>query len=220
MHTRFLMLSILLLTGLNLNAQEHKNQKRWGIQFGYGTQQTKPFHLLDYDFEQAYVIGQLLLKKTAFKNINVDIIAEGGYYLSTHQLINKWFTTTEYFKDFPANFQYEMLQKKDIHQLAMHLGTEISVFLNPKMQLYAYAAIGPMWVSQQTERLAKGLAFSDNIGFGIKRKLSAKTWLNATVVVRHESNANLKFPNSGHNTLGIRLGAVFNLTSQQKAVKQ
>ena len=73
-----------------------------------------------------------------------------------------------------------------------------------------------MWTSQQTERLAKGIAFSDNIGLGVKFKLSNRMWLSNLVIIRHESNANLKFPNSGHNTLGVRMGAVFNLTAPQK----
>ena len=67
-----------------------------------------------------------------------------------------------------------------------------------------------MWTSQQTERLAAGLAFSDNIGFGLKLKYNEHFWISSTLVLRHESNADLKFPNSGHNTVGVRLGLLFN----------
>lgn len=190
----------------------------WGVHFGYGTQQTAPFHLLDYDFEQVYVLAQLELKSIRYKKFDIYFLAEGGYYLAQHQLINKWFTTTESFKDFPDDFQQQMLAEKSIHQVVFHAAMEVTHFLNPKTQLFGYAAIGPMWTSQQTERLAKGLAFSDNIGLGVKFKLSNRMWLSNLVVIRHESNANLKFPNSGHNTLGVRMGMVFNLTAPQKGV--
>lgn len=220
MRVLFLHFFCLFLANAALNAQEHHNPARWGIQFGYGTQQTKPFHSTDYDFIQGYVIGHILLKKINFKKVNIDFIAEGGYYLSSHQLINKWFTTTAFFKDFPEDFQQQMLQKKTIHQVVGHLGAELYHFITSKTQLYGYVALGPMWVSQVTERLASGLAFSDNVGLGVKLKLTQKMWLNSTLVIRHESNANLKFPNSGHNTLGIRLGVVFNLTPPQKEPAQ
>lgn len=217
MRVCFLLFLFFLLTVVG-HAQAEATNMRWGIQLGYGTQQTKPFHSLDYDFEQKFVLAHILLKKFKLNKINIDLIGEGGYYLSSHQLVNKWFTTTAFFKDFPEDFQQQMLRKKAIHQIVGHIGVEVYHFINPKTQIYGYAALGPMWVSQETERLASGLAFSDNLGIGVKLKLNHKMWLNTTLVIRHESNANLKFPNSGHNTLSVRTGVVFNLIVPQKAL--
>ncbi len=214
------LLFVLCFIFSNLTAQHIKKPKYWGIHFGYSTQQTEPFHSNDYDLEQGHVLGQLRLKNYTFKKAKIQFLAEGGYYYAQHQLINKWFTSTELFKDFPEDFHQEMLQKKPIHKLVFHAAVEIAQYLNPKTQVFGYAAIGPMWTSQQTERLAKGFAFSDNIGVGVKFKISRKIWLSNMVIIRHESNANLKFPNSGHNTLGVRLGIVFNLTAPQKGVAQ
>ena len=67
-----------------------------------------------------------------------------------------------------------------------------------------------MWTSQETERLAAGFAFSDNIGLGVKVKYKQNFWISSALILRHESNANLKFPNSGHNSVGLRLGMMFN----------
>lgn len=211
---------ILCFIFFNLTAQDIKNSKRWGIHFGYSTQQTVPFHLSDYDLEQGHVLGQLRLKNYTLKKIELQLIAEAGYYYAQHQLMNNWFTSTEFFNHFPESFHQEMLQKKTIHQVAFHAAFELAYYLNPKTQVFGYAAIGPMWTSQLTERLAKGFAFSDNIGVGVKFKLSKKMWFSNMVIIRHESNANLKFPNSGHNTLGVRLGVVVNPTAQQKGVAQ
>lgn len=196
--------------------QEAKLPRHWGIHFGYGTQQTAPFNSLEYTFEQVHMLGQFELKSIGYKKFNLQFLAEGGYYCARHQLINKWFTTTEFFKDFPDDFQQNMLEKKYVHQVIFHAAVEITRFITPKTQLFGYAAIGPMWTSKQTERLAKGFAFSDNIGLGLKFKLIKNMWLSSLVFLRHESNANLQFPNSGHNTLGVRMGVVFNLTAPQK----
>lgn len=216
----FLLTLFCFLTVFNTHAQKKDEikPKRWGIQFGYGTQQTAPFHNPDYFFEQGAIIGQVELKKLAYKKIQLSLLAEGGYFKSTHQLLNKWFTTTDYFKDFPADFQQRMLKRKNIHQVAFHVAVEASYQIHSQVNLFASAAIGPLWGFQQTERLAKGLAFSDNFALGISFKLSKNTWLSNAVIIRHESNADLKFPNSGHNTIGIRTGVVFNLTAPQRAL--
>ena len=103
-----------------------------------------------------------------------------------------------------------MLAEKDIHQFAAHLGVTFNWLLNPKIAVFGYGSIGPMWTSQLTERLAAGFAFSDNIGVGLKVKYRKNIWISSTLVLRHESNADLKFPNSGHNTIGLRLGLVLN----------
>ena len=102
------------------------------------------------------------------------------------------------------------LTEKNIHQLAAHLGVSLNWFINPKIAVFGYGSIGPMWTSQLTERLAAGFAFSYNIGLGVKVKYKEHFWVSNTLVIRHESNADLKFPNSGHNSVGLRLGLVFN----------
>ena len=218
MRIYFIFFLCLILT--KISAQNEKKLKPWGLHFGYSTQQIAPFNLPDYEFTQGHILGQLSLKKYAYKKVDIHFMAEGGYYHAQHKLINKWFTSTTYFDHFPDSFHQEMLQHKSIHQVVLHAGVEITHFLNPKTQLFGYAAIGPMWTSQQTERLASGFAFSDNFGMGVKFKLTKNTWLSNLLVIRHESNANLAFPNSGHNTLGMRVGVVFNLIAPQKDVMQ
>ena len=114
------------------------------------------------------MLGHLRLQQFQLGGFEVDILSELGYYFSKHQLRNKWFTTTTYFDGFPDDFQEKMLADKDIHQFAAHLGVSFNWFLNPKIAVFGYGSIGPMWTSQLTERLAAGFAFSDNIGVGLK----------------------------------------------------
>lgn len=205
------LLSLLFFISFQIvSAQEKPNPLYWGIQIGHSTQQIYPLKDKDYKLTQHHVIGHISLNQFQLGDFKLDILSELGYYFSKHQLLNKWFTTTTYFDDFPEDFQQKMLAKKTIHQLAAHLGMTFNWHFNPRVAVFGYGSIGPMWTSQQTERLAAGLAFSDNIGLGIKVKYNEYFWISSTLVLRHESNADLKFPNSGHNTVGVRLGLLFN----------
>jgi len=203
--------ALLVLSAFHIvAAQEEPTPPDWGIHIGYASQQAFPFDNEDYTLTQHHILGHLRLQQFQLGSFKVDILSELGYYFSKHQLLNKWFTTTSFFDDFPADFQEYAMTEKNIHQLAAHLGMTFNWFLNPKIAVFGYSSIGPMWTSKLTERLAAGVAFSDNVGLGFKIQYNERLWISSTLVLRHESNADLKFPNSGHNTTGLRLGLVFN----------
>ncbi|MBL20213.1 MAG: hypothetical protein CMC82_10430 [Flavobacteriaceae bacterium] len=210
MRISYLRLLLSLFTFQIVAGQEEQSPPDWGIHLGYATQQAFPFNSEDYKLTQHHILGHLRLQQYQLGGFKVDVLSELGYYFSKHQLRNKWFTTTSYFDDFQDNFQEKMLTEKNIHQLAAHLGVSFNWFISPKIAVIIYGSTGPMWTSQLTERLAAGFAFSDNIGLGMKVKYKEHFWVSSTLLIRHESNANVKFPNSGHNSVGFRLGLVFN----------
>ena len=86
-------------------AQEASGSPDWGIHIGYATQQAFLFDKEDYKLTQHHILGHLRLQQFQLGSFKVDVLSELGYYLSKHQLLNKWFTTTSYFDDFPADFQ-------------------------------------------------------------------------------------------------------------------
>ena len=210
MHISYLLVLPIILTFQIVAGQEESSPSNWGIHVGYATQQAFPFKNKDYKFTQNNILGCLRLQQFRLGSFKVDVLSELGYYFSKHQLRNKWFTTTSNFNDFPENFQEKMLVEKNIHQLAAHLGVTLNWFLSSRIAVFGYGSVGPMWTSQETERLAAGFAFSDNIGLGVKVKYKQNFWISSALILRHESNANLKFPNSGHNSVGLRLGMIFN----------
>ncbi len=193
-----------------VKGQEKPTLTDWGVQIGNSTQQIYLLKDKDYKLIQHHVIGHISLNQFQLEDFKLDILSELVYYFSKHQLLNKWFTTTTYFDDFPEDFQQKMLAKKTIHQLAAHLGITFNWHFNARVAVFVYGSIDTMWTSQQTERLTAGLVFSDNIGFGLKLKYNEHFWISSTLVLRHESNADLKFPNTGNNTFGVRLGLLFN----------
>tara|TARA_Y200000002_G_scaffold231362_1_gene191014 strand:- start:1627 stop:2259 length:633 start_codon:yes stop_codon:yes gene_type:complete len=210
MHISYLRLLPIIFTFQIVVGQKESSPSNWGIHVGYATQQAFPFKNKDYTLTQNNILVCLRLQQFQLGSFKVDVLSELGYYFSKHQLRNKWFTTTSNFDDFPENFQEKMLVKKNIYQLATHLGITLNWFLSSKIAVFGYGSVGPMWTSQETERLAAGFAFSDNIGLGMKLKYKKNFWISSVLILRHESNANLKFPNSGHNSVGLRLGVMFN----------
>ncbi len=210
MHISYLRLLPIIFTFQIVAGQKESIPPNWGIHVGYATQQAFPFKNKDYTLTQNNILVCLRLQQFQLGSFKVDVLSELGYYFSKHQLRNKWFTTTSNFDDFPENFQEKMMVEKNIHQLATHLGITLNWFLSSKIAVFGYGSVGPMWTSQETERLAAGFAFSDNIGLGMKLKYKKNFWISSVLILRHESNANLKFPNSGHNSVGLRLGVMFN----------
>ena len=67
---------------------------------------------------------------------------------------------------------------------------------------------GPMISDKETERLAKGFAFSNVIALGISFKVQ-KFEFDIRPNFRHVSNAGLSSPNIGFNTKNIEFGLSF-----------
>lgn len=76
--------------------------------------------------------------------------------------------------------------------------------------LYFYETLssGPHYITANLERQAKGFIFSDNLAVGLFKKLfpDRSLYLNLQAGVRHISNAGLKTPNWGVNTMNFMVG--------------
>ncbi|AOW21999.1 hypothetical protein LPB138_03805 [Urechidicola croceus] len=78
------------------------------------------------------------------------------------------------------------------------------------MSIYAQGSIGPMITDTETERMAKGFAFSDVLSFGLSYKIKTII-LDLRYGVRHVSNAELQQPNSGYNSTNFEFGFLVEL---------
>ncbi len=65
-----------------------------------------------------------------------------------------------------------------------------------------------MITNKETERLAKGFAFSDIFGFGFQYKMDRLVF-EIRPGIRHVSNLDFQFPNCGHNSTTIDFGILF-----------
>jgi hypothetical protein len=76
------------------------------------------------------------------------------------------------------------------------------------LYLYETLSSGPHYITASLEQQAKGFIFSDNLAFGCFKRISSKKslFLHFQTSVRHISNAGLKSPNWGVNTLNFLIG--------------
>lgn len=119
------------------------------------------------------------------------------YYQAQHQLTNPWYKLDErddaYARKIP---QFE--QPKTIREYALNVGFLPTFQIHPNIQLIGLANIGPMYSDTETERLARGIAFSDIAALGVLFQISTLE-IGILSGIRHVSNANLRLPNNGHN---------------------
>jgi hypothetical protein len=99
-----------------------------------------------------------------------------------------------------------------VRPLDIEFGTNIGLRyyqqLSPRFYLYQMLGSGPHYITADLPRQAKGFIFSDNLAVGFFKGVNQKKglFLNVQFRVRHISNAGLKLPNAGVNTLNVLVG--------------
>jgi hypothetical protein len=200
----FLILAINILVILKINGQEVTHSIRTGISFGTGKQPFFPFTSPDYSYKvNGYKVLINYHLKTV-KRISYELQIEPGIYSARHQLLNEYFIQP---KDGPDYLEQREIFKKEktITEYALNIGIQVRYSFKERWSLFVLGSIGPMISDTQTERLAKGFAFSDIIAVGAGYK-TGRVMFEIRPGLRHVSNANLKKPNSGHNSTNIDFG--------------
>lgn len=190
-------------------SQIKKDNLKWGVSYGVGSQSKFPFNSVDYTHEVTFykaLINYTLKHKNKW---SYEISIEPSFNVAKHQLKNKWFIKPE---DSDNYLELRELYTKErtLKEYVLNLGfiTRYSFFKNSS--LYAMGSVGPMIGNIKTERLAKGFAFSDVLGFGASCVIE-KVQLDFRYSLRHTSNLQLKTPNNGHNTTNIEFAILFSL---------
>ncbi len=138
-----------------------------------------------------------------------EITAEASYYKSKHECYNIWH---EYFTS-SSNIEAErarFLPLKDMNEYVLNFGILYRGWLSENLSFYANGSIGPMYIDTGSERLKKGFAFSDIFALGFNYKKNRFS-VDIKTMIRHVSNANLKYPNFGYNAVGFELGTYFEI---------
>lgn len=108
-----------------------------------------------------------------------------------------------------AEPQYNLVwidQKQENFEAGIHFILQPTFRLSEHWKAFLVAGIGPHYFSTHTIAQAKGFIFSDSMGWGVGRLLSAKTFLFINFRIRHLSNANTRLPNLGINTYNFHIG--------------
>jgi hypothetical protein len=198
----FLVINILMIN--QSYAQEDNQLIRLGINYGIGKQQLFPFNSLDYSYNvnSFKVLINYQIKKTELFSFELQF--EPGIYSARHKLLNEYFIQPDRGVDYME--QREIFTKeKTITEYVINVGFQVRYSLREWLSFFVLGNVGPMISDTETERLAKGFAFSDIIAFGGAFKVG-KFVFEIRPGLRHVSNADLQYPNSGHNSSNIDFG--------------
>lgn len=194
---------------IDSTAQIKKENFKFGINYGSGSQNKFPFNLDYYTHDVDFYKVQVNYLWKNKRKWSFEFNLEPAYYVAEHQLLHKWFVRPEDGDNF-LELRDLYTQKRTIKEYVLNLGLLARYKIGNKLSVYSVGSVGPMVSDKATERLAKGFAFSDVLGFGTSYKVG-QVLLDLRYSVRHTSNFEMKKPNSGHNTVNIEFGVLFGL---------
>jgi len=197
-------LIFLLTVNSQLNAQKNKKAIKYGFNYGFGEQGTFPFSDNDYLYELQFYKGQI---NYVFKNkgkFSFEVSFEPSIYITKHQLLNKHFITPNDGDDY-LDQRERLTKKKTMKEYVLGIGIISRYKLVDNLSIYALGSVGPMIIDTETERMAKGFAFSDVFSLGLSYKLNSIT-IDTRYGIRHVSNFQLQNPNSGYNSTNFEIG--------------
>ena len=137
------------------------------------------------------------------ENWDVNLILQPQFQKAQHQLLNEQFITPDE-EDFEF-LREKFTQKKDILLYAFEVALQLRKSIIKNISFEASLGLGAGYISLESERLAKGFTFIENVSLGFAHKINKSEFFLATTV-GHVSNFNIQKPNSGYNILGFELG--------------
>ncbi len=181
-----------------------------GFNVGAATEILFPLTKRDYFYETRFVKLQYQQRLWTRKKWDFELLVEPSYYHATHQLTNLFFIKPS---DAP-NFQElrdKFTQRRTFYELALNIGMKFSLKTDNHWKPYVLLSSGPMVSSIETERLARGFAFSDVLAVGTQYQFGTKWRLDARFALRHNSSAGINRPNLGHNSGGFETGISYKI---------
>lgn len=208
---RFYSILFFFILSFQIFSQENKKSGKaifLGLNYGQASEDHFPFNNPNYFYTTEFFKIQINYL-IADKKLSYELLLEPSIYFSKHQLLNKFFVKPDSPLDTEAQIQ-DFLRLKSFQEYALNIGLILRYDLTGSLSVYALGSVGPMLSTLGTERLKKGFAFSDILGFGFSYKQN-RLLFDVRLSLRHNSNANLYFPNTGHNSLGIESGISYRI---------
>ena len=189
-----------------VNSQEKKinsSLNKVGFLFSSAKQNNILFFDKDYDYKTNAYKFQLFYSIQNGENWDVNLILQPQFQKAQHQLLNEQFITPDE-EDFEF-LREKFTQKKDISLYAFEVALQLRKSIIKNISFEASLGLVAGYISLESERLAKGFTFIENVSLGFAHMINKSEFFLATTV-GHVSNFNIQKPNSGYNILGFELG--------------
>ena len=177
---------------------------KFGIQFSQGNENSFIFDDPDYFYRTNTVKGQIYFPVTNWKTVEVSLIIQPQVQFVKHQLYNEQFVL-------PSEENYlerrqRFTQLKNLSITAIEFSLEAKKKLFNKISIFLQVGLGFSYIDTETERLAKGFTFIENLDLGFDFQMNSKLSVQFFSGVGHVSNLNFQLPNSGYNIFSFGFG--------------
>ena len=203
---KFILLYCFCISSFIFGQEETKTNKKLkkvGFLYNSAKQNNILFFDKDYDYKTNAFKFQFFYNLHQGKNWDFNLILQPQFQIAKHQLLNKFFVTPD-----EPNFEFlieKFIQEKTISLYAFELGFQLRRKLFRKIYFEATLGLGAAYIDVETERLAQGFTFIENLSIGLAHK-----WHSNEVYIGtnlgHVSNFEIQLPNSGYNVFGFEIG--------------
>lgn len=180
-----------------------------GIQFIQGNEQNILFDDPDYFYRTNVIKGQLHFPLTTVRKTTLSLVLQPQIQFAKHQLYNKYFVTPD-----ETNYldkQQQFTQLKNLTLLSLEVGLAAKKKVLNTLSLYAQIGLGFSFINTESERLAKGFTFIENVDLGLEYTINNTSSFQLFTGFGHVSNFNTKQPNSGYNIINTGIGYLYKL---------
>lgn len=177
--------------------------KKIGILYNRASENNFLFNDADYTYTTNLFKVQFFYLLWESKKLDINLIFQPQIHNAKHQLNNIQFITPDISNFIALRERYS--QERTISLLGFELGIQFRRKLFGQLFSELNLAAGIAHIDKETERLASGFTFIENLSLGIAYLFkSSEIYLGANL--GHVSNFNFKDPNDGYNVLGFEVG--------------
>lgn len=199
--------STLLLLTLYTKAQENHHKEfqlsEVGILFNYGKQKNFLFQNVDYFYQTRVFKLQFFFPVVDRESWKFILIGQPQIQNINHKLLNKYYLTPD--KENYLEKQERFTKQRHITLAGFEVGSQFKFRVYRKLSLETILGLGVAYIDSESERLAKGFTFIENLSLGLSHPIY-KSEVYVGTNFGHVSNLDFQLPNDGYNIMGVEVG--------------
>ena len=177
--------------------------KKVGLLFNSAKQNNFLFSDRDYDYQTNVIKAQLFYSLRKGEKWDINIILQPQAQFAKHQLLNPFYVSSDLTN--VQELRDRFTQERNIALYQFELGFQLRTQLWDPIYFESTLGLGAGYISEESERLAKGFTFIENLSVGLAYQLTSSE-LYLGMNVGHVSNFDTQTPNDGYNILGFEIG--------------
>ena len=186
-----------------------RSPSAFGIEFTQGNEKNFLFDDLDYFYRTNTLKLQFYYPCMQWRKLELSLVIQPQIQLVQHQLYNEQFVRPNETDYQLKRATYTKLKNLSLAAIEFTIDVKRPIFSNTA--IFIQVGVGLALIDTETERLARGFTFIENLNAGFECAITNKTSFRLFSGVGHVSNFNFKQPNSGYNALNTGISLRYSL---------